>query len=373
MDNTNRTLQESIILCNLLISIFPKMLSKSDRELYKFVREYTKENVASATHTICDEVKLNLIKEVFTLLNQLWKSEPFLVDEGLNNNKSDYQRIRRDIETSMGKKLPFNNKELFKRIRESIVHNDLDSPNFSFDLDNLQLNLRDGYVITLSLNQFLELIKIILANVKTMRYQIKLSVSGVDKIISFDDIKTNVMLIDDFGMSKPLDNQQVDCIYNFYRLNGIHNIVGNESLFSKAYREANNVKVLIYEKIDTAFLVSRLSMGETFNEIGEKDNIKLVNNYYSLISNLLFTIVSSQSNESIEAMLKDCLPHFKKDDFRHLRNSLAHGRYFHNYRDTFYFYDGKKDLEYYLKLTVRDINRCLDKLAKGRYCVITKK
>lgn len=373
MRQTKRSLQESIILSNVLISIFPKMLAKKDKELYKFVREYTRENVSSVASAICEEAKVNLVKEVFSLLNQVWKNEPFLIDEGLHNKKAIYQRIRKDIEAQTGLKIPFNNREFYKRIRESIVHNDLENPNFSFYIDNLKLNLTDGYEITLTLEQFLDLIKVILSNVKDLNYRVRLSVNNVERISSFNDIKDNIMIVDENNNHIPLEEHQVACIYNFYKLNGIGNIIGNEHLLSKAFRQANNVKVLIYEKLDTAFLVSKLANGATFNQIREEDNIEIVNNYYALISNLLFTIVASQTNVESEEMLKECLPHFDKEEFRHLRNALAHGRYFHDYKDTFYFYDGKKELKLCVKLTIMDINRCLDKVAKGRYGIVIKK
>ena len=55
------------------------------------------------------------------------------------------------------------------------------------------------------------------------------------------------------------------------------------------------------------------------------------------------------------------------NDVRHTRNSLCHGRYFHDFNKTFYFYDGKKNLDYKFKLTIDDINKLLDKIAKGSF------
>ena len=42
------------------------------------------------------------------------------------------------------------------------------------------------------------------------------------------------------------------------------------------------------------------------------------------------------------------------EEIRHLRNSLCHGRYFHDFNQTFYFYDGRKNLSLGAKLTIKE-------------------
>jgi len=64
-------------------------------------------------------------------------------------------------------------------------------------------------------------------------------------------------------------------------------------------------------------------------------------------------------------VLHSCIPSLTTEDVRHIRNSLCHGRYFHDYYKNFYFYDGKKSLKYEVKLTIDNINKILDRVTKG--------
>ena len=140
MEKVKRNLQESIVLQNSLISILHKMIKTADKPLFKFVRERTRENVSTASELICKEVSINLLKELFTLINQIWANRPNRFDESLSNEKAMFSVIKSKISTD-GKTLPFNNKELYKRIRESIVHNNKINPNFVYNLSNFELNL----------------------------------------------------------------------------------------------------------------------------------------------------------------------------------------------------------------------------------------
>ena len=59
MSDIKRDLQESIVLHNLLISILPKMIKRNDKEMYTFVRNYSREKTSIASEFICKEVRVN--------------------------------------------------------------------------------------------------------------------------------------------------------------------------------------------------------------------------------------------------------------------------------------------------------------------------
>ena len=74
--------------------------------------------------------------------------------------------------------------------------------------------------------------------------------------------------------------------------------------------------------------------------------------------------------DEIKEMLSGTGIKLNDEEIRHLRNSLCHGRYFHDFNQTFYFYDGRKNLSLGAKLTIKDINKLLDKIALGPHAVV---
>ena len=80
MESLKRNLQESIVLHNLFISIYPKMVKEKDKEFFKFVRSHTKTNYTAMANAILEEVSVNLVKEIVVLINQVWVENPKIFD-----------------------------------------------------------------------------------------------------------------------------------------------------------------------------------------------------------------------------------------------------------------------------------------------------
>lgn len=377
MNGVKRNLQESIVLQNVLIGILPKMVRKNDRQLFKFFREYSRENVSVGTEFMAKEVAVNLLKELFTLINQIWAIDAHRFDEGLSNEKNLLKIIKSNI-TKDGQKFPFNNKELYKRIRESIVHNNKINPNFIYNLTNFELNLGEvngsDYIINLDFIQIIQLIQVLVHNNTGAKLYAKIFVAKVDSITTRKEIQEYIKIYD--NNDSPcidLDKNQVERVYNYFKYikNG-ENIIGNEDELRSCLRIPNEVERLFGEKLFALKVVYEMVSGATWQKLTTSHPNLLnkegyVNFYFSLISNLLFTMASSQTNTELDEMLSGCINGLSSEDVRHLRNSLCHGRYFHDFNQNFYFYDGKKNLDFKLKLTIADINKILDKVANGQF------
>ena len=132
MENVKRDLMESINLENCLVSILPKMKKDPSRTLYKFVRTMARDHYDDVATEVIYMTNINLLKEIIVIVNQLWKENPARVDERLVKKKNIYNMIKNKISQD-GQPLPFNTRELYKRIREAIAHNSSEKQNFIYN------------------------------------------------------------------------------------------------------------------------------------------------------------------------------------------------------------------------------------------------
>jgi len=379
MNENIRELQEDIVLENCFISEFPNMVHNDDKAFYKFMRGYIRDNYSATADAVREAVVVNLLKEVIVLANQIWKVNPSRFDERLIKNKNVFDVIKRKISKD-GKPLPFNTRELYKRIRQAISHNSKTKSNFIYNLHHFELNLGkvdgDDYIIELEVFELYELFSVLFANKQEGS---RLSVSYYEEEIhSREDVKEFIELVDDENKTIiSLDDNQVERVYNYFsKATEDKTIVGSRKVLDHIIALPDNPEVLLSEKIMALSMLASMKSNSTYKQIKDfnkflSNPIFVVSTYFSIVSNLLFRIVSSQTNAEIETMLEGCGLGLNGDQIRHLRNSLCHGRYFHDYYNSFYFYDGAKELSFQLKLTVEDINKMLDSLAKGLYSIKT--
>lgn len=377
MEENVRSLDESIILENLFVSIMPKMKHNQDREFYKFVRDIVSKNYTQVAMSVREVCVVNLVKELIVLLNQMWRVFPDSYDEGLIKQKVLFNTIKANMSNSQT--LPFNNKELYKRIREAIAHNDVNNPNIVYKFTHFELNLGkvngSDYIVQIEPKELANLLYILFINRKNTSMQ---EITYEDQEIhSMQDIVDYIRIIDlKTGEQKPLNENQVDRAYNYFMyIAESSKITDNLSKSRNFIALPNNPEFLILEKLQALHMFTVFDSGSTFKKLQEdadflKDSATVVNIYFAIVTNLLFEIVSSQTNQQIAEMFEGTGVNLTEDQVRHLRNSLCHGRYFHDYNKTFYFYDGAKELSLQLKLKVDDVNKLLDKVAKGKKQVL---
>ena len=370
-ESIKRNLEESMVLHNLLLNIMPKMMQDSKKEFYEFVRKYASKNSTDVCDSIRNEVCVNLLKEIFTCLNQVWTDNPAIFNEGLIKERSLYNLIKSQIKGD--RTFPFNNKELYKRIRQCIVHNSLTNQNFSYDLKKFELNLGkvndEDYIIEMSFSQLLNLVWVLISNFNSTEHNI-IAIHIIDENIKTkEDIKEKIKIIDRQNNTyNDLDGNQVERIYNYFRYIKKSMDFSNDEEISQALYMPNDAERIAIEKFNALKFVKSFDFKSNWKSLVKKNQIdskQIITIYNNIISNLLFTYASSQTNEELYEVFHSCIPSLTADDVRHIRNSLCHGRYFHDYYKTFYFYDGKKNLQYETKLTIDNINKVLDKVTKG--------
>ena len=367
------------MLENCFISVFPNMVHNEDKAFYKFLRGYVRDNYSATADAVREAVVVNLLKEVIVIANQIWKVNPARFDERLIKNKNVYNVIKNKMSKD-GKPLPFNTRELYKRIRQAISHNSKTKPNFIYNLHNFEMNLGkvngDDYIVELEVFELYELFSVLFANKQEGS---KFSISYYEEEIhSREDVKEFIELFDEENHETiKLDNNQVERAYNYFaKATEDKTIDGSRKVLDHVIALPDNPEALLSEKIMALSMLASMRSNITYKEVEGcnkflSNPIFVVSTYFSVVSNLLFRIVSSQTNAEIETMLEGCGLGLTGEQIRHLRNSLCHGRYFHDYYNSFYFYDGAKEITFQLKLTVEDINKMLDGLAKGLYSVKT--
>ncbi|MBR4999153.1 MAG: hypothetical protein IKY10_04655, partial [Clostridia bacterium] len=151
-------------------------------------------------------------------------------------------------------------------------------------------------------------------------------------------------------------------------------IEGNVANIGKIVAIPENPETLLVDKLEAVKVVGSMTTDSTWksllNEFNNLDNnAEFVSVYFAIVSNMLFEMVSSQTNDEIKEMFSGTGINLNNEEVRHLRNSLCHGRYFHDFNSTFYFYDGNKSLSLGTVLTIKDINKLLDKVAKGPHSI----
>jgi hypothetical protein len=308
----------------------------------------------------------------------LWKENPNRIDEKLVNQKSLYNMIKNKIAKD-GKTLPFNTKELYKRIRESIAHNSSTKQNFVYNLENFEMNLGevDGadFIVELTPEELSKLLVVLVSNLQ--RNPTHSIAYREGEVASRDDVREKFGIkVIKTNEEKELDNNQVERAYSYFKYAVSDKTVeGNVHNMGRIIAIPDNPETLLADKLEALKMISFMTTSSSWKDVttefnGLSKNEEFISVYFAIVSNMLFEIVSSQTNDEIKEMFSGTGIKLNDEEIRHLRNSLCHGRYFHDFNQTFYFYDGRKKLSLGAKLTIKDINKLLDKIALGTHAVV---
>ncbi len=380
MEKHKRNLDESVNMHNCYISILTDMMKQPFKPYIEFVKGINISKIENEriARSIRNSVVNNLVKEILVIVNEMWKLNPGRFDESLIVQKNTFNMIKNKMSKD-GKPLPFNTRELYKRVRQAISHNSETIENCVFNLDNFELNLGkvngDDYIIELSVEELYTLIHVLILN-RQMNPTNYISYNDV-KIETKLDIKNSVLIGDhNQANTKQLDDYQIDRVYNYFKnLTNKDNIKDEQSNIIKFLPLPENPESLLSQKTKALIFVSMFDVNtncaEAINNCNSiKENVDLLNVYFAIVSNLMFEIASSRTNQELIQLFGGC--GVKDEDIPHLRNALCHGRYFHNFNDKFYFYDGRRELEYKLTITVNQFNKLMDKIAMGEKSIIVK-
>lgn len=378
MEEFVRSLEDSVILENCMITVLPEMLANPDKPFFKIIRERIAGEYSKFAMAVREAAVVGLVKEVLVLINQVWKNDPKNYDEGLIHERNVFNKVKRNISKD-GKSLPFNTRELYKRLREAVAHNDINNPNIQYKFTHFEINLGEvngaDYIIEINPKELAELLAVLISNRTTNgRQEISFARQEVN---TREDIYNYVKVIDSkTGDLISLDENQIDRAYEFFTyLAPSRKLEDNLSNIRYAVALPGNPENLLYDKLQTLHMVALMNSGSTFNQLSQfietlDCNAGKISIYFAIVTNILFEIASSQTVEQFAEMLKIAGLNLTDDQVRHFRNALCHGRYFHDFRRTFFFYDGRKDLNLEVKIDVDDINKIIDVLAKCKKKVL---
>lgn len=360
----------------------------------------------------------SIITHYFVLLYELVNGN---FDESLKKSKNDFITMKFKIDAN-GSLKTINAKQLLDIIRQSFAHNDDEKliPNWMFDNDEniiIHRKLKKNEIeIKIHITELVSLGNMYLINAEgnsrigVKMYAKRLSDGIMQKRVNTGNIHKFVGSYDiEKKVDIPLDKLQKRALYNFFikstegldqkMINiGIHPY--DPSLLGLKYPFKCNAANIIKDYQRTLSLLSILDdtnlsknqfMTKIFNDkvkkeeavdlIEMQDYLGVANRFeFCIASNILYSIFSYMEPSKIESCLN------RDIDFKKLRNSIIHGRFYYNYEDGFNFYDGiiekktegksvkeiEKNIEYVATLTLNDINTLTQNLIH-EYILANKK
>lgn len=364
---------------------FKQFLPENIIELYK----------SKTDTTLLDEMKkyliLSMVTHYFVLMYQVLEGN---FNEGLEKTKNDFIKMKFKIDEN-GSLKTINAKQLFDIIRQAFAHNDDDMliPNWNIDNKN-NIIIHNKYKkndieIKINIVELMDLLNMYLVNsndnskVAITMYENRLSdaigknkvnQSNIHKYVGAYDLENKIDI--------PLDKWQKKALYNFFIVAnkdidpklasiGIHPY--STSLLSSKFPLKHNALNILKDYRASLYLLSILSKSsltknefivkiydyleknnQALNLIELNDYLKSGNRFeFSIASSILFSIFSNIEPNKIKTFLN------RDIDFKRIRNSLMHGRFYYNYENGFNFYDGivdKKDKNKSINEMEKNIN-----------------
>ncbi len=334
----------------------------------------------------------NLIKTVLVCQSEMFKS--LKLDEALPDMKGNLTEIRKKV-SKQNKSI--GNSQLYKLIREALVHSDTAHPNFQITSPgtfSLKLKPKGQPEIQLSLtnNEMLMIVTVFNFNLNNSMYYFEESAdlqNAIDKGFLTENNFDKYLTLSRNGKPVKFDEQQKDAFLNyFYSNNQLMKEVystgsANAELFlSRIPFQANeynnfigNFRAILYlmclkEKATMNFT----QFDDFFYKYIKSKNIPMregvvVDPYVDIVCNLLMStfgnLATTVDKTEFCQILKNGSCGIDEVNANHIRNSLAHGRFFINPKSepTVEFYDGRnaEELTHIASFPIRRINKVLAK------------
>lgn len=352
---------------------------------------YTSCSVSEFLKDIFPATISTLIKNTLVYQAEMFKF--MKLDEAL----PDFKKLLNGVKSKViAQNKTIGNAQLYKLIREALVHTDTEHPNFQIagmGKFSLKLKPKGQPEIDLILNntEMMSIVSVFNLNLDDSAYHIKINEADLQNAI--DNKKVNKNNIDNFisltreQKAVDFDDYQRETLLDyFYRYNDLlktrHGFGSGkgELLMSRLPCKAN-ANNLFMSNLRSIFYLSQLSKNldmnfeqyeQHFYDYSKKNNVPMrefvtVNPYFDIVYNLLvgtFANVATTVNKSeLCSYVNNAGGQIDENMANHLRNSLAHGRYFINGKNdaTVEFYDGKntESLVHFASLNIRDINKIL--------------
>lgn len=332
-----------------------------------------------------------LIKNALVYQAEMFKSMD--LDEALPDFKKLLDGVKSKVATQ---NKTIGNAQLYKLIREALVHTDTEHPNFQIagmGKFSLKLKPKGQPEINLILNntEMMSIVSVFNLNLDDSTYHVKIHEADLQDAI--DKKKVNKNNIDDFisltreQKAVDFDDYQRETLLDyFYRYNDLLKMrygFGSgkgELLMSRLPCKANannlfmsNLRSILYlSKLSKNLNLNFEQFEQYFYDYSTKNNVPTrefltVNPYFDVVYNLIvgtFANVATTVNKSeLCSYVNNAGIQIDENTANHLRNSLAHGRYFINGKNDAIveFYDGKntESLTHFESLNIREINKVL--------------
>lgn len=333
----------------------------------------------------------NMLKMAFVYQGEMFKNG------ALNEALPEEKNLLSDIKTKVASQnKTINNTQLYKLIREALVHSDTEHPNFqATGIDEFVLKLKPKgqkeIRLVLNNNDMLKIISVFNLNIEKAMYYTEIKEIDLQNAIDNSSLtKENVsdyISVSEYGEPVAFDDYQREALINYFYSNndimkaryGIGSAYG-EALMSRIPFKSNPYNLYTdYMKVVYYFMtLSRnaskdvFNVEKTFYDYNKNNNVPpreflTINPNIDINYNILLAafacLATTISKAELTKILNNAGIKIDEDTANHLRNSLAHGRYFINLKNNISveFYDGKSlaELSHFLTLSIKDINNAM--------------
>ena len=386
--------KEHVVIINeiMLAKSLLDWRQKPEMSLRRILRLNCAKHFAPGQHIDTENIlNLAITSSMSNLLRQTFVSNYEYLRHNIDDKMTDRLKSLRSITSSGSSNI--NTAKFMDAIRQSFVHNDIEmeAPNWRLnDKFNIEINFKDNH-FEFDLMQMHQIMTEFLALKKEHVYiefhvqerdlysavsNNKLTQKNVKQYIlplkkdgsysTFDQYQCNALynILTPATNISPIEHLDIIADNNYFVLQKLlpckhnaghisymnnmtfrslvwlnHSFINREKFLNKAYEFESKVE-----------LTDELTSGDVRCSLLEFINHDSIDLECSLILNALFTLFSIAKPDKLQE-------HFRGIDAKRLRNSLMHGRYFHNHNNGFEFYDGrdKDNLEHIGSLKINEI------------------
>lgn len=333
----------------------------------------------------------SLLKMAFVYQSEMFKNN------GLNEALPEEKNLLSDIKAKIASQnKTINNTMLYKLIRDAIVHSDTEHPNCKVtNIDEFTLTLKPKgqkeINIKLSNTDMMKIIAVFNLNIENAIYYTEIKEADLQNAIDSNTLNIENLenYISVWQYQKPVkfDEHQKEALLNYFYSN--NEILKSRYNLGSGYGEVlmsripfpfnaynlytDYMKVVYYFMMLSRNVNSDILDIETkFYNFYKENNAPLrefltINPQIDISNNILLAAFANLATTVNKSEFAKIMSHagynIDEDTANHLRNSLAHGRYFINPKKdiSVEFYDGRnlEDLSWFHSLSIRDINKIL--------------
>ena len=353
----------------------------------------TQSDVKTFLNDIMNVTVSGLLKMAFVYQSEMFKNK------FLNEALPDEKNLLKDVKDKICKQNKnINNAQIYKLIRDAIVHSDPAHPNCQVTgINELTLKLKPKgqpeIDIKLSNSDMMKIITVFNLNIENAMYYVEIKEQDLQNAIENGVINqanvSDFVSLKQYGERIEFDEYQRDALVNyFYSNNDVLKHRYNfgswagELLMSRIPLQSNPYNLYTdYMKVVYYFMELSRNVNLNINEMEKlfyKNNVSnnvpyrefitinpLIDIGYNIILASFSNLATSVTKSDFVEMCVNGGVSIDEEVANHLRNSMAHGRYFINPKNpaVIEFYDGRdlNNLSHIQSLTIKQIDNIMNK------------